>query len=104
MSKENEELIKQNIRGMVEIGFDHFQQEQVLRGILTITKQLEPAIKNREDAAMGLIFGAIWERYATAYLRDLGRPPNLEENLKIIVIFREKALFIQERIKRLLMK
>jgi len=93
----NEKEKKRYMRGLIEEGFDTFLQEDMLESFLTITKIMEPLIKERKDVVVGMIFGAIWERYATSYRMQLGRVPTPTETMEIFTI-------IAEKIKQLSMK
>lgn len=105
MSKHiNEKEKKRYIRGLIEEGFDIFLQEKTLKSIISLAKVMEPYIKRKEDVVIGLISGAIWERYSTSYRLQLGRVPNPNENIEIFIQITEKVPKITERLKQLSMK
>jgi len=100
----NEKEKKRYIRGLIEEGFDLFLKEETLESIITLLKFMEPYVKRKEDAVIGLISGAIWERYSTSYRVQLGRAPTPAEDVEIFLQIAEKVPKITERLKQVSMK
>lgn len=95
---------KKYIRGLIETSFDEFQSGEVLDPLLKLIKQLKPEVTNIEDTALGYVYGALWERYSTAYLSYLGRRPHLEETIEFISVLFRRASQLKSRIKETMMK